>query len=181
MTITLERLGNNRYGFGALVPTLQGLGDCPCDQFGDVCSDGTACTPATDILDLPFVSSTTNIVTPGITPGVAACAANQQIVAGQCVTPSSIDIAAASTANAADLSGSYYTTGGNLVMPGTGSNGAPAGSYVTYNATTGAVIGSSSTAPPAVALSTSVVPGISNTVLIGAAVLAVFVIAISNR
>jgi hypothetical protein len=180
MTITLERLGNNRYGFGALVPTLQGLGDCDCDQFGDVCSDGTPCTPATSIIDLPFESSTTNLVTPGITPGVAACAANQEMVAGQCVTPSSVDIAAATTANAA-ATGSYYTTGGNLVMPGTGSNGAPVGSYVTYNATTGAVVGSSSTAPPAVALSTSVIPGISNTVLIGAAVLAVFAIAMSNR
>ena len=192
MTITLEKLGGNVYGFS-------GLGDqCDCaDTTTGLCSDGvTACTPDLDILStsLPGLIGNTG---PSATGSSITCNAGETLVAGVCVGGStqSVNLCAAgyiqddygncvlngatASVQAAVASGSqYYSTSGQLIQPGNGTNGIPVGSYQVLNPTTGAVISTQIGTAPAISnpQGTQLIAGISNTTLAIGAFAALFAI-----
>lgn len=197
MTITLEKLGGNVYGF-------RGLGDqCDCSTAVDgLCSDGvTTCTP--DLNELSgSISTLLGNTGPSATGSSITCNTGETLIAGVCVGGSvaSNNLCAAgyiqddygncvlngatATVQAAVASGSqYYSTSGQLIQPGNGTNGIPAGSYQVLNPTTGAVISTQIGTAPAIANQGQLIAGISNTTLaIGAfAALFVFVLLAGKR
>lgn len=171
MTITLEKLGNSTYGFA-------GLGDCSCDAFNTDCDDGTACTPL-PVTTAPLLNAGS---TPAITSGIPTCGA------GLTLDPNTLQcIGLFSTQNLANapssIQGSYYTTGGNLVVPGSAGSSVPVGSYAIVNPTTG--VTTIATSAPVnlgntAAAATSLISGISNTTLFLGVAVAVLLIAITE-
>lgn len=194
MTLTLERLGHNVYGFSGLGQNGDGSDDTdvPDDSSqlltllnslpsgGGPSALGTSITCGAGEVNVGNVcvpvGSTTN--TAAATALINQCGAGYiQDDYGNCVLPGG-----SSTSTAAATGSQYYSTSGQLIKPGTGSS---SGTYQVLNPVTGAVLSTVAGALPSVGnvnTSSQLISGVSNTTLmLGAAVALVFLIAISQR
>jgi hypothetical protein len=178
MTITLEQLGPSVYGFS-------GLADCPCvevasdgscmDNTDYGCATGTSAPnttcPTGELWDYGVGACYTPLAAPGTTGGGPA-----QTSPGVCPTgylPSGTGCALNEVTAA---SGAYTGTGGTLVTPQSN------GTYQISNPLTGAstIVAARPAAAAVVAPATSLIAGVSNSVLLVGAGFAMLLLVMSS-
>jgi hypothetical protein len=180
MTITLEQLGNNVYGFS-------GLADCPCvevdadgscmDNTDYGCATGTSAPnttcPAGQLWDYGVSACYTPVAAPGTAAGGPA-----QTSPGVCPTGYLVSGTGCAVNEVTAASGAYSGAGGTLVTPQAN------GTYQVSNPLTGVstIVATRPAAAVVAPVATSLISGISNTaLLVGAGIAAFALILMSSK